>query len=164
MEIDFGSSVDRDQEPEISDTNDEEDEHPKLKEDPLSAAIGLSELEDSDGEDEDHDEFEEFRWLKSINIPINADDTAVSHQTGSYKAKLVNRDSIQESFHQHMEERSDDTATVGFNVFNRLSCLKSEFMTSLVPKATGVRGPKLNNGLFLFIETLTVQERYERKC
>lgn len=120
-------------------------------------------MEDSDGEDDDHDEFEEIRWLKSINIPINADDTAVSPQAGFCDAKLVNRDSIQASFHQHMEEPSNDTATVGFNVFNRLSRLKSEFMTHLVPEETGVRVPELNNGLFLFIETLTVQERYERK-
>lgn len=35
IEIDFESSVNRDQELEISDTSDEEDEHPELKEDSL---------------------------------------------------------------------------------------------------------------------------------
>lgn len=110
MKIHFGSNSDRDKEQETSDTSDEEDGDLELKEDSLSDSIGLSELEGSDGEVEDHDGFEKFRWLKSINILINADDAAVSPQVGFCEAKLTDRDSNRASFHHYMEEPSNDTA------------------------------------------------------
>ena len=62
-----------------------------------------------------------------------------------------------------MEEPSNDTATVGFGVFDRWGCLKSEFLTHPIKKGTGVWGPELNEGRFLLIETLSIQENYQRK-
>lgn len=61
-----------------------------------------------------------------------------------------------------MKEPSNDTATAGFNVFNRWGCFKPEFTTHPVEKGTGVWEPELNDGLFLLIESFSVQEEYQR--
>lgn len=168
MEGDGCSNVDTDQEREISDSG--EDEDPESEDDFLDDVDELSERKEgdvddgNDEDDEDYDEFEEFKWLKAINIPIKADDTADSPQVGFCEAKLIDRNYIRATFHRDMEEPSNDTATVvGFGVFNRWGCLKPEFLTHPVKKGTGVWGPELNEGRFLLIETLSVEEAYQRK-
>ena len=62
-----------------------------------------------------------------------------------------------------MEEPSNDSATVGFGVFNRWGCLRSEFLTHPIKKGTGVWGPELDKGRFLLIETLSIQGDYQRR-
>ena len=164
MDSDGGSNVDTDQEWEISDLG--EDEDPDLDEDSLDDVDELSEQQDGDiddEDDEDFDEFEEFKWLKAINIPTKADDTADSPQIGFCIAKLIDRNYIRATFHRDMEEPSNDTATVGFEVFDRWGCLKPEFLTHPVKKGIGTWGPELNEGRFLLIETLSIEEAYQRK-
>ena len=62
------------------------------------------------------------------------DDAADSLPAGYYMAKVIDRDYINATIHRDMEEPSNDTATVGFGVFNRWGCLKSEFITHHVRK------------------------------
>lgn len=96
-----------------------------LHEESLGDFNELSEQRDSveddggDKDDGDYEEFEEFNWLKSINIPIKADDAADSPRIGFCEAKLIDRDYIRATFHRDIEEPSNDTATDGFGVFNR---------------------------------------------
>lgn len=96
-----------------------------LHEESLGDSNKLSEQRDSveddegDKEDGDYEEFEEFKWLKSINIPIKADDAADCPRIGFCEAKLTDRDYIRAAFHRDIEEPSNDTATVGFGVFNQ---------------------------------------------
>lgn len=118
------------------------------------------EYEDDEG---DYDEFEEFQWLKSLNISIKANDAADSPQVGYCTAKIIDREQIRASFHRDMEEPSNDTATMGFSVFDRWGCLKSEFLNHPVKKGSGVWGPELNDGRILLIETLSIQDEYQRK-
>lgn len=145
MEDDSASSVDMNEEHGTSDWSEEEEEE-----------------ELSDEDDEVYDD-EEFPWLKSIDIQINADDAADSPRVGFCTAKLIDRDNIRATFHRDMDEPSNDTATVGVGVFNRWGCLKPEFLHSPVKKGTGVWGPELNEGRFLLIETISIQEEYQRK-
>lgn len=165
LEADTGSNIDGDEEQNMSDSDVEESERSESSEDLVGHANVLSEenCSDEDDLDEDYDEFEDFEWLKSINIPIKADDAADSPQVGFCVAKLIDRDSIRATFHRDMEEPSNDSATVGFGVFNRWGCLKSEFLAHPIKKGTGVWGPELNKGRFLLIETLSIQENYQRK-
>lgn len=114
-------------------------------------------------EDEEFDELDEFPWIKSINVPINADGAEDSPQIGHCVAKLIDRDYIRATFHRDMEEPSNDTATVGFGLFDRWGCLKPEFRTHPVKKGTGVWGQELDQGRFLQIEYLSIQEEYQRK-
>ena len=62
-----------------------------------------------------------------------------------------------------MEELSSDAAALGFGIFNRWGCLKPEFLNHPIKKGTGVWGTELNEGRFVLIETLSIQENYQRK-
>lgn len=163
LEGESDADVEMNQEQETSNSTEEDDEDSDSNEDSLGDDNGCSEQGDDDEGDEDCDEFEEFKWLKYLNIPIKADDTADSPQVGFCVAKLIDRESIRATFHRDMEELSIDTATVGFSVFNRWGCLKSEFLSHPIKKGTGLWGPELNQGRFLLIETFSIQEDYQRK-
>lgn len=119
--------------------------------------------DDNEDDEEDYDEFEEFQWLKPINISMKANDAANSPQIGYCTARLIDREQIRATFHRDMEEPSHDTATVGFGVFDRWGCLKSEFLNHPVKMGSGVWGPELNDGRMLLIETLSIQDEYQRK-
>ena len=94
MKTDSAGNLDEDQEQETSDSNEEEVERSDLSENFSGDKNEMSEQEhdDDDDDDEEYDDFEEFEWLKSINIPIKADDAADSPQIGFCKAKLIDRD------------------------------------------------------------------------
>lgn len=165
MEDDSGSNADVDQEQEISDMGEEDDENSEVDEDSLG--FNKHSDEECDGEDdeddEDDDDMEEFPWLKSINVHIKASDAADSPRVGYCTAKLIERDQIRANFHRDMEEPSNDTATVGFEVFDRWGCLKAEYQSHPVEKGTGIWGPELNHGRFLLIERMSIEEEYQRK-
>lgn len=165
MEGDRASNLEVDQEQETSDSNEEEIEISELSENSFESTNEPCEHEydDEDDDDEGYDEFEELEWLKSINISIKADDAADSPQVGFCVAKLIDRDCIRATFHRDMEEPSNDSATVGFGVFNRWGCLRPEFLTHPIKKGTGVWGPELDKGRFLLIENLSIQGDYQRR-
>ena len=62
-----------------------------------------------------------------------------------------------------MEEPTNDTANVGYDVFNRWGCLKYEFQNHPVKRGTGVWGSELDGGRFLLIEALSIKAEYQRK-
>lgn len=166
LEADRGNNLNVDEEQDMYESEEEEEsERSESSEDSGGNASEFSEehYSDEDDVDEDYDGFEEFEWLKSINNPISANGSADSPQIGFCVAKLIDRESIRATFHRDMEEPSNGTATVGFEVFDRWGCLKAEFLTRPIKKGTGVWGPELNKGRFLLIETLSIQENYRRK-
>ncbi len=69
---------------------------------------------------------------------------------------FIDRQQIRAAFHRGMEEPSNDTATFGFGVSDRWGCLRPEFQNHPIKNGTGVWGPELNGGRFLFIETLSI--------
>lgn len=166
-ESDSGSHVDMGREQETSSWDEGEEEDLEFEGDSPGDVNEFSDREREDDEDDEddegYDEFEEFKWLKSINVKIEADDAADSPQAGFCVAKLIDRDYIRATFHRDMEEPSNDTATIGFGVFDRWGCLKPQFMSHPVKKGTGVWGPELNEGRFLQIELLSVRKSHRRK-
>ena len=80
IEDDCASNLDMDQEQESSDSNEEEIEPSELIEEFFEDTNDLNEQEhdEEDDDNEGYDEFEELEWLKSINIPIKANDAAGS--------------------------------------------------------------------------------------
>lgn len=164
MEGGCASNLDVDEEQETSDSNEEEIETSEMSENSFedeSELNGEEDYEEDVDDDESYDEFEELKWLKSINITINADDAADSPQVGFCVAKLIDRDYIRATFHRDVEEPSNDSATVGFGVFNRWGCLRPEFLTHSIKRGTGVWGPELDEGRFLLIENLSIQGDYQ---
>lgn len=159
-----GHSIDVDME-QVDDASDsgEGDDDMDSDDDCYGHPDGTYDEDESEDDEEGYDEFEEFQWLKSINISIKATDAADSPQVGYCTARLIDREQIRATFHRDMEEPSHDTATVGFGVFDRWGCLKSEFQNHPVKMGSGVWGPELNDGRILLIETLSIQDEYQRK-
>lgn len=62
-----------------------------------------------------------------------------------------------------MEEPTNDTCELAFEVFDRWGCLKSELRDHPVKKGTGVWGTELDAAKILFIEDVTVNENHRRK-
>ena len=160
MEDESPRSDDVNQEQGTSDSNEEEGS--EVEEGSLE---NLEESSNGESDDEDDRiyEDEEFPWLKHIIITIKADGPANSPQIGFCTAKLIDRGSIRAKFYGEMDEPSHDTANVALGLFNRWGCLKPEFLNHPVKKGTGVWGPEMNEGRFLLIETLSIQNKYQRK-
>ena len=175
-----GDGIDKGQEQETSYSG-EDDDGTELDEGSLRDSADFSvdddmdddnmddgEMDDGDMDDEDNKDSEEFPsdefpWLKNINVHIKASDAADSPNVGRCTARLIDRDRIRATFHRDMEEISNDTADLAFDIFDRWGCLKSAYQCHPIKKGTGVWGPELNSGLFLLIETMAVGEQYQRK-
>lgn len=130
--------------PESSDEGDMDDED------------DLDDLETEDDEDED----EEFPWLKSLNGCVKEPNGT---QVGHCHAKLIDRKPIRATFWREMQEPSHDTASLGFDLFDRWGRLRPELYQHPIKKGTSVWGSELDNGKFLLIERLVVQEEYKRQ-
>ena len=169
-EDDCASNIDTEQENDTSDSDggdddleSEGDDNVDLGECFFGHGADMLEEDENEEDEEDYDEFQEFKWLKAINISITETDAADSPQIGHCKAMLIDREQIRAGFHRDMEEPNNDTASVGFGVFDRWGCLRPELQNHPIKKGTGVWGPELNDGRFLQIETLLIKEEYQRK-
>ena len=162
-----GTDIDEGQEQETSDWG-EDDEGMELDEGSPQDSTEYSadeDMVDDENDNEDSEEFpsDEFPWLKTINIHIKASDAADSPKVGRCTAKLIYKDLIRATFHRDMEEISNDAANLAFDIFDRWGCLKSAYQCHPIKKGTGVWGPELNRGRFLLIETMAVEEQYQRQ-
>ena len=166
-EVGTGTDIDEGQEQETSDWG-EDDDGMELEEgspQDLTEFSADEDMMDDDNDNEDWEEFpsDEFPWLKTIDIHIKASDAVDSPIVGECTARLIDRDQIRATFHRDMEEISNDAANLAFDVFDRWGCLKSAYQRHPIKKGTGVWGPELNSGRFLLIETLAIEEQYQRK-
>lgn len=75
--------------------------------------------EEEDGEDEQYNEFEEFRFLECINIDAKANDSPDAKSIGHCHAKLIDREPIRANFYRDMEEPTNDMSMLAFEVFDR---------------------------------------------
>lgn len=96
-------------------------------------------------------------------MSIKADDSPEAQPIGHCHAKLIDREPIRATFYRDMEEPTNDTSGLAFEVFDRWGCLKAELQAHPVKKGTGVWGTELDQGKLLFIEDLAVDDRYRRK-
>ncbi|KAL8836538.1 MAG: hypothetical protein Q9170_002893 [Blastenia crenularia] len=108
-----------------------------------SDCILHSESDEVEGSEEEFEEFGEFPWLKSFN--------------------LINREPIRSNFYRDLKEPSQDTAALAFGLFDRWGCLKSEFREHPTKKGSGVWGKELDEGRFLLIETVSIDEEQRRQ-
>lgn len=92
--------------------------------------------EEEDGEDEQSDEFKEFRFLQCIDIDAKANDSPDAKSIGYCYAKLIDREPIRVNFYRDMEEPTNDMSMLAFEVFDRWGCLKSELQHHQVKKGT----------------------------
>lgn len=145
------NSEDESEEKENEDDDEEGDDYPEGMED------------DSEDASNEFDEFEEFTWLKSIDIHIKAENSVDDRPIGYCHAKLIDREPIRATLYRDMEEPTKDTSELAFHVFDRWGCLKSELRDHPVKKGMGVWGAELDKSKFLFIEGLTVDEENRQR-
>lgn len=166
-------------EEEGSETNlDGEQDHDSSDSDENNGSFdGDEEDEEDEQEEEDEeddnisyrdgpDEFEEFEWMKSMYGEATIPDDTSNNRTkriANCVANLIYRHEIRGTFYADMEEPSQDTSALAFELFDRYGCLKREFLEHPVKKGSGVWGKELDTGNFLLIESVTVEKDHQRQ-
>ncbi|MCJ1366747.1 hypothetical protein MMC16_005877 [Acarospora aff. strigata] len=108
--------------------------------------------------------FREFEWLENIIGKVTyKENTPNAKVIGHGSARLIRRNHIRRSFHQDMEEPSQDTSELGFNLFDRYGHLKGELIEHCVKKGTGVWGNEVDEGNILSVEMIMVDKEWRRK-
>ncbi|KAI9677493.1 MAG: hypothetical protein M1817_006447 [Caeruleum heppii] len=88
---------------------------------------------------------------------------ADGRQVGTANARIINRRVIRREFYENMEAASEDAATAASDLFDRWGCLKQVLIDHPFKKGSGVWGRELDNGSFLLIEEILVQESHQRQ-
>lgn len=82
---------------------------------------------------------------------------------GSCEAKLIRRSMMRESFWLEMEEPTQETHDLAFDLFDRYGRLNPGFHNHVVNKGSGVWGNELDHGDLLLFEELKVGTAYRRR-
>ncbi|PSR84017.1 hypothetical protein BD289DRAFT_482998 [Coniella lustricola] len=104
------------------------------------------------------DEFAEFEWLEQIDGRAIED----KKQLAVCSAKLIRRDHIKAGFWEEMEEPTQETSQLAFELFDRYGRLKPKFYEHEFKRGTGVWGSELDDGDILLIEVLCVAPEKRR--
>lgn len=94
----------------------------------------------------------EFRWIKNIVAECTCDGVVVA----TASARYIRRERMRSAFWEGMEEPSQDTCDVAFEVFDRYGTVKAKYKDHPVQRGTGVWGNELDNGPLFLIEELHV--------
>lgn len=119
----------------------------------------LDDSEEASGEDSESDEFAEWPWLKAVRLSSDIDGKII----GSCHGKIINRGPIRGTFYEDIEEPTEHTSAMGFDLFDRWGNLKVDFFQHDIKKGSGVWGKELNQGDIFLIEEIAVQKDYRRK-
>lgn len=127
--------------------------------------------EDEDGLSDYDDDDDEFLWYEELDglakLKSSTDSPTISRraakQIGGCSAKLIRRGKMRESFWFEMEQPTQETADLAFDLFDRYGRLNPEFYEHDVNKGTGVWGNELDHGDLLLFEDLTVDAAHRRR-
>lgn len=112
----------------------------------------------------DEGEYKELEWCDSIVAKVmHAEKTPNEKVIGHAFARLIRRDCIRPTFHEDMEEASQDSSQLGFELFDRYGCLKGELIDHCVKKGSGAWGDEVDVGSILLVETVRVDKEWRRK-
>ncbi|KAJ4348111.1 uncharacterized protein N0V89_009483 [Didymosphaeria variabile] len=118
----------------------------------------------SDQASED-DEFAEFRWLEQMDGTVEVADPANPNKplhVGYCNAKLIRRRRMQ-SFYSDLEQPSQETSNLAFELFDRYGRLKKMFKEQIIKKGSGIWGDEFDHGDLLLLEYISIQEPYRRQ-
>ncbi|KAH7014211.1 uncharacterized protein B0I36DRAFT_397667 [Microdochium trichocladiopsis] len=128
------------------------------EEDYLGGKDGL----DDDGLEDDtqYDDCAEFPWCETFygEILKTTSGGEVPHKVGYVTGKLIRRGKICENFLQTVEEPSQETSAMGFELFGRYGHLQDKHKTS----GSSIWGDELDNGSILLLEIVKVDKEYRR--
>lgn len=112
----------------------------------------------------DEGKYKELEWCDGIVAKVtHAAEAVTEKDIGHAYARLIRRDSIRETFHEDIEEASQDSSQLGFELFDRYGCLKPELIEHCVKKGSGVWGDEVDAGSILLVETVRVDKEWRRK-
>lgn len=113
----------------------------------------------------DEGKYKELDWCDSIVAKVThaADNALHEKDIGHAYARLISRNSIRKTFHEDIEEASQDSSHLGYELFDRYGCLKLELIEHCVKKGSGVWGDEVDAGSFLLVETVRVNKDWRRK-
>ncbi|KAI1401892.1 hypothetical protein F4819DRAFT_306770 [Hypoxylon fuscum] len=108
-------------------------------------------------EDEFYEDINSFAYSKHPAHKLGWTEDA-----GVCNGKLIRRDRMRPAFHQEIEDPSEETSLMGFDLFDRYGRLKPEFKDHPIKKGSGIWGKELNYGDILLIEKIQVQKSHRR--
>ncbi|KAJ5824168.1 hypothetical protein N7447_006508 [Penicillium robsamsonii] len=95
----------------------------------------------------------EFKWMKNFVAKCTCDGIVVA----TALARYIYRESMRSEFWENMEEPSEETCGMAFDVFDRYGTVKTIFKHHPVQRGTGVWGNELDHGPLFLIEALHVK-------
>ncbi|KAJ6112318.1 hypothetical protein N7523_008379 [Penicillium sp. IBT 18751x] len=110
------------------------------------------------------DIFAEFEWLEQIDGLIFNQDNSDSDKTpvGYCDGKLIRREKIRDKFWFAMEQPTEETCSLAFDLFDRYGRLKPEFKSHPIKKGSGIWNAELDDGDIFLIESLRIDGQYRR--
>lgn len=109
-------------------------------------------IDDVDSDRSSLDEFAGFSWLEQIDTYA----TEGSERIATCDAKLIRRDQIRSAFWIEMEEPTEETSSLAFDLFDRYGRLKREHYEHSFKRGSGAWGRELDHGDILLIEKISV--------
>ncbi|KAJ5373957.1 zinc knuckle transcription factor [Penicillium concentricum] len=94
-----------------------------------------------------------FKWMKNCVAKCTCDGVVVA----TALARYIYRESMRSEFWENMEEPSEETCGMAYDVFDRYGTLKTKYKDHPVQRGTGVWGNELDHGPLFLIEVLHVK-------
>ena len=151
----------------------EDDDNVEISEDEEKSIDGSEDDEDVEwfGDEEssfngsENDEFDSFRWLEQIDgrVLLTDPSSQSGQRIGNCDCKLIRRSSITPSFYDDMEEPTEGTSDLAFDVFDRYGRLRKEFKEHAIKRGTGIWQDELDEGDLLLFERLSIDKPYRRR-
>lgn len=146
-----------DQEANEDDGNDEDDEDDEAY---------LYPEYDEDDED-NYSDYGEHPWLETIRgtaaPPRSTPSSSKESKIGSCLARLIRRGQMRASFWLEMEEPSQETADLAFELFDRYGRLQTDYYNHDILKGAGVWGKELDHGDLLLFEEIQIDRQWRRQ-
>ncbi|KAE8343280.1 hypothetical protein BDV24DRAFT_161720 [Aspergillus arachidicola] len=113
----------------------------------------------------ENDIFAEFEWLEQIDGLLIDQDAFNSgeKQVGYCDSKLIRREDIRAKFRSAMEEPTEETSLLAFDLLDRYGRLEPEFRYHPVKKGSGAWSTGFDDGDIFLIETLEI-DKHEVLC
>lgn len=132
----------------------------------------IEELEDDEEMEEEVgsevvDDFEEssigdYNEWPSLKT-FEAEETREGVPIANIVAQRIDREPIRANIYFQMEEPTQDTCELAYDLFDRWGCVKDEFLHHPIKNGTGVWGKELNEGEILLFESITVDKILRRR-
>lgn len=124
---------------------------------------------DSDSDDGEFPWYEELDGLATLHPSADIPTTSRSAERraesiiGECNAQLIRRGNMRESFWANLEQPTEETSCLAFDLFDRYGRLDPELYEHDINKGTGVWGNELDHGDLLLFDVVKVDATHRRR-